>query len=120
MAKHRAQRLGQLHAEVSAVFPLAALTGLPRTVADAQVEHLLSLPDRVTVHLLPESSLLLGIPGPFMLFTLPPNRQVVTSDHLEGSVVHPGASVGRAAEILRDALALALPPSLSTGALKEF
>ncbi|WP_304451625.1 Scr1 family TA system antitoxin-like transcriptional regulator [Nocardiopsis sp. YSL2] len=121
VAQLRSERLSHLSAEVWAVFSMAALTGVPREVAVAQVEHLLSLPERVRLHLIPEGegTGLVGIPGPMMVFTLADGRKVVTSDHLEGSVVHASSVVARAQELVRDALSLAMPPTMSLSALKE-
>lgn len=109
LAQLRSDRLGHLSADVWAVFPVTALTGVPDAVRTAQVEHLLSLPEEVSLHLVPERSLLLGIPGPIMVFRLRDGRQVVTSDHLEGNQVYGDAVLPRVTELLRDSYALALP-----------
>nr|WP_312889529.1 Scr1 family TA system antitoxin-like transcriptional regulator [Nocardiopsis aegyptia] len=119
LAQLRSERLGQLSAKVSAVFPLAALTHAPDDVRAEQVAHLLDLPDRVRVHLLPEGTILMGFPGPFQVFKLPEGREVAVSDHLEGSQVHPDSALPRTRELVRDALALALPPQTSMVELRR-
>ncbi|WP_435110914.1 Scr1 family TA system antitoxin-like transcriptional regulator [Nocardiopsis synnemataformans] len=119
LARLRSERLGQISAEVSAVFPVAGLTGVPEAVRTAQIEHMLSLPSRVALHLLPEGTLLLGIPGPFTLFRLRDGKEVALSDHLEGDAVYGDAVLPRVRELVRDAHALALPPMSSAEKLRR-
>lgn len=118
LARIRSQRLGEISAEVSAVFPVTALTWVPEAVRVQQVEHLLSLPDRVSVHLLPEGTLLLGIPGPFSVFQLPDGREVTSSDHLEDDEFYTDAVLPRVRRLLRDVYALALPHMTSIEKLR--
>ncbi|MFV2198061.1 Scr1 family TA system antitoxin-like transcriptional regulator [Nocardiopsis sp. LOL_012] len=89
LAQLRSERLGHLSSKVSAVFPLSALTGAPQQVRAEHAEHLLGLPDRVSVHLLPEGTLLFGVPGPFSLFRMADGREMASSDHLEANAVPP-------------------------------
>ena len=118
LARLRSERLGQLSADVSAVFPVTALTGVPESVRKAQVEHLVSLPERVSVHLLPEETLLLGIPGPFSLFQLADEREVTLADKLEGDEVYGDAILPRVRRLVRDAYQLALPHMASIEKLR--
>lgn len=118
LARVRSQRLGEITADVSAVFPMVALTWVPEAVRIAQVQHLLSLPERVTLHLLPEGTLLLGFPGPFSLFQLPDGREVTLSDHLEDDEVHADTVLPRVRRLLRDVYALALPHMTSIEKLR--
>jgi hypothetical protein len=119
LAQVRSERLGQLAAEVSAVFPVTALTWAPETVRIDQVNHLLALPDRVRIHLIPEGTLFLGVPGPFSLFRLGGGKEVALSDHLEGDAVYGDGALPRVRELLRDAYALALPPMASIEQLRR-
>lgn len=118
LAQLRSQRLSQLRAHVYAVFPMTALSGVSDPVRTQQVEHLLSLPERVTVHLLPEGTMLLGIPSPMMVFRLGSSREVVVSDLLEGNQVYSDAVLPRARELVRDALSVSLPPMISMEKLR--
>ncbi|XKK39885.1 helix-turn-helix transcriptional regulator [Nocardiopsis sp. ARC36] len=118
LARIRSERLSQLSADVCAVFPTMALTGVPTAVRADQIDHLLSLPEHVRIHLLPEGTLLLGIPGPFALFRLRDGREVAMSDHLDGDAVYGDAILPRVRELVRDAYALALPPMASTEKLR--
>jgi transcriptional regulator with XRE-family HTH domain len=119
LAQLRSERLGHLSSDIWAVFPVTALTGVPDAVRADQVKHLLSLPEWVSLHLVPEKSLLLGIPGPIMVFQLRDGRHVVTSDHLEGNQVYGDAVLPRVTELLRDAYALALPHKTTRELLGE-
>ncbi|WP_158613049.1 Scr1 family TA system antitoxin-like transcriptional regulator [Nocardiopsis sp. Huas11] len=119
LARLRSERLGHLHGEVHAVFPLTALTWAPDSVRAEQVEHLLNLPDRVSVHLLPEGTLLFGVPGPFSLFRMHGGREVASSDHLEANAVYGDAVLPRVRELVRDAYALALPAMTSNEQLRR-
>ncbi len=119
LARMRSNKLGQISAAVAAVFPVTALTCVPEPVRTEQVEHLLNLPERVAVHLLPEGTLLMGIPGPMMLFRLHDGQEIVAADQLEGNQVYNDALLGRARELLRDALSVSLPPMISMQRLRE-
>lgn len=118
LARLRSERLGELTATVSAVFPLTALLAVPEPVRAAQVEHLLNLPPRVTFYVIPERSVLLGVPGPFSLYRLRDGREVATSDHLEDDAVYGDGVLPRVRDLLRDALALALPAQNSRDVLR--
>ncbi|MGW9349757.1 Scr1 family TA system antitoxin-like transcriptional regulator [Nocardiopsis flavescens] len=118
LARIRSERLGEISAAVSAVFPVTALTWVPEAVRVQQVEHLLSLPERVSIHLLPEGTLLLGIPGPFSVFQLPDGREVTLSDKLEDDEVYGDAMLPRVRRLLRDSYALALPHMTSVEKLR--
>lgn len=118
LARIRSERLHSLSAEIVAVFPMTALTCAPEPVRAEQAEHLLALPGRVTVHLLPEGSVLWGAPGPFGVYRLVDGREVVLSDRLEGAEAYGESMLPRARELVRDALSLALPPLISTENLR--
>ncbi|MFE6448449.1 Scr1 family TA system antitoxin-like transcriptional regulator [Nocardiopsis dassonvillei] len=118
LARRRSERLGEITATVSAVFPVSALEGVPDDIRAEQVSHLLSLPPRVSVHLLPPRTLLLGIPGPFQVFKLREGREVVVGDHLEGNHVYGDAALPRARELVRDALSVSLPHVISMNELR--
>ncbi|QKW31949.1 helix-turn-helix transcriptional regulator [Nocardiopsis flavescens] len=113
LARMRSNKLGQISATVSAVFPVTALTCVPEPLRTEQVEHLLNLPERVAIHLLPEETLLMGIPGPMMLFRLNDGQEIAASDHLEANAVYGDGVLPRVRELLRDAYALALPSLIS-------
>nr|WP_275040991.1 Scr1 family TA system antitoxin-like transcriptional regulator [Nocardiopsis valliformis] len=118
LARMRSERLQALNAEIVAVFPITALTWAPERLRVEQAEHLLALPDRVAVHLLPEGSVLWGTPGPFGVYRLIDGREVVLSDRLEGNEAYGESTLPRARELVRDALSLALPPMVSTEKLR--
>ncbi|GAB2500379.1 MULTISPECIES: helix-turn-helix domain-containing protein [Nocardiopsis] len=109
LARLRSARLEQLTAHVSAVFPMTALTGVPDDVGRAQAQHLLDLPERVSLHLVPEGSILLGVTSPLMMFRLVDGRQVATSDHVDGNAIYSDSVLPRISELVRNALALSLP-----------
>ncbi|MDT0328140.1 Scr1 family TA system antitoxin-like transcriptional regulator [Nocardiopsis sp. DSM 44743] len=113
LARMRSNKLGQISATVSVVFPVTALTCVAEPIRTEQVQHLLNLPERVAVHLLPEGTLLMGIPGPMMLFRMRDGREIAASDHLEANAVYGDGVLPRIRELLRDAYALALPSSIS-------
>ncbi|MGW8529451.1 Scr1 family TA system antitoxin-like transcriptional regulator [Nocardiopsis sp. NPDC055824] len=119
LAQLRSERLPQLDTSVHAVFPATALLGVPEALRREQVSHLLALPDSVTLHVLPERTVLLGIPGPFALYRLRDGREVATSDHLEADAIYGDSVLPRVRELLRDALAVALPPAMGHEELRR-
>lgn len=119
LARMRSERLRSLSAEIVAVFPVTALSRASESIRIEQAEHLLTMPERVKIHLLPEESVLWGTPGPFGVYRLVDGREVVLSDRLEGNDAYGESLLPRARELVRDALSLALPPTISTKNLRE-
>lgn len=117
----RCERLEALpELRVTVVFPASALSGLPETVRRDQASHLLTwiASERVTVHLVPEGTVMLVPAAPLMVYTLRENEIVVASDHAIGTVIHADAH-SRAEVFSSAALGAALPPSLSTDLLES-
>lgn len=88
------------------------MTGLlraPERVRVEQAKHLLALPERVTVHLLPEESVLWGNSGPFGVYRLVDGREVVLSDRLERNGAYGESVLPRERELVRGALSLHCP-----------
>ncbi|MBR8744043.1 helix-turn-helix transcriptional regulator [Nocardiopsis sp. MG754419] len=104
---------------VSAVFPVSALLCVPQSVRIEQVDHLLSM-DRVSLHLVPEGSALIGITSPMLLVRLLEGGKAASADHLTGNVVY-GETDGfdRLTELVKRALAMALPTPQSRKVLEE-
>lgn len=106
---------------VSAVFPISALKGFPRDIIVAQAKYLLGWAEagRVTIHLVPEGSILMVPTSPIMLFRLRSGELVITSDHADGSVTLRSDAHDRVSALFSASLAASLPAELSLAALKD-
>jgi hypothetical protein len=123
LAHMRSERFSQLpDLHVTAVFPVFGLTCFPDEVRREQAAHLLNLIDtgRVTVLLVPEGSLLVGIISPLLMFRLKDGTTVASSDNATGNVIHePTEGFERLAELVKRALTVALPAKQSRKILEE-
>ncbi|GAA3743446.1 helix-turn-helix domain-containing protein [Salinactinospora qingdaonensis] len=108
---------------ITAVFPQTALSGVTDEVRVEQVRHLLSLTDsgRVSVHLVPEGTLLVGVTSPLLMVRLLNGGSAASSDHVCGNVIHDndGEDWDRLTELAKRAFAAALPPRQSRRILEE-
>ena len=107
---------------ISAVFPVSALSCVPAAVRFEQVEHLLSLIEngRVSVHLVPEGSALIGITSPMLMVRLEEGGKAASADHLTGNVVYGESDdFDRLSELVKRAFAIALPTPQSRKMLEE-
>ncbi|APC35233.1 MULTISPECIES: helix-turn-helix transcriptional regulator [Nocardiopsis] len=107
---------------VSAVFPVYALECVTDAVRTEQAQHLLSLIDggRVSVHLVPEGSALIGITSPMLMVRLRGGGKAASADHLTGNVVYGETDdFERLSELVKRAFALALPAQQSRKVLEE-
>ncbi|WP_017569122.1 helix-turn-helix domain-containing protein [Nocardiopsis halotolerans] len=118
----RTGRLEELpELEVTAVFPVAAVSGLPGALRRAQVSYLIEWIEtgRVAVHLVPEGTTLLGPSAPLMLFRLESGELAVVSDHADGNVFHEDGTHDRLSSQATTALAASLPLALSLDVLRK-
>jgi hypothetical protein len=122
----RCARYEQLRARnnpvVAAVFPVTALTCVPDAVREEQVKHVLSRieSERLTVHLVPEGSALIGITSPMLMVRLVEGGKAASADHLTGNVVYGETDdFDRLSELVKRAFALALPAQQSRKVLEE-
>ncbi|MFC7743387.1 Scr1 family TA system antitoxin-like transcriptional regulator [Nocardiopsis composta] len=116
----RCGRLAELDdLQVTAVFPLSAVSGVPEPVRRMQVGHLLRWVDtgRVAVHIVPDGTALLVPTSPLMVFKLRSGELAVASDHADGNVVHEPEAHDRLMSWFTSALAASLPVTLSLEAL---
>ncbi|MFC3995792.1 Scr1 family TA system antitoxin-like transcriptional regulator [Nocardiopsis sediminis] len=116
----RCERLTELEElQVTAVFPISAVAGLPDKVRARQVEHLRAwvATDRVILHLVPEGTTLLVPSSPLMIFTLRSGELAVVSDHADGNVVHQPDTHDRITALYTSAMAESLPVTHSLEAL---
>ncbi len=107
---------------VSAVVPSTALTQVPEPVRKAQAEHLRKIVDsgRVTMCLVPEDALLVGITSPLVLVRLADGGRAGTTDHVSGNVLlDESTDWARLDEVTKHAYAVALPPHQSRNILGE-
>ncbi|MEE2036948.1 Scr1 family TA system antitoxin-like transcriptional regulator [Nocardiopsis sp. CT-R113] len=121
LVKLRTERLGELSdLEVIAVFPVAAVSGLPASLRRTQAAYLLEWVEtgRVAVHLVPEGTILLGPTSPLMLFRLRTGELAVVSDHADGNVIHEEPTHDRLSSQATSALAASLPLALSLDVLR--
>lgn len=117
----RCERLEELpDLLVKTVFPAAAVAGLPEPDRRDQASHLLNwvATERVTMHLIPEGTVMLAPTSPLMVYSMRENEIVVASDHALGTVIHADAH-NRAEVFSSAALGAALPPSLSIDLLES-
>ncbi|WP_082166816.1 Scr1 family TA system antitoxin-like transcriptional regulator [Nocardiopsis sp. RV163] len=107
--------------EVTAVFPVTAVSGLPEPLRRAQVPYLIEWAEtgRVAVHLVPEGTTLLGPSAPLMLFRLESGELAVVSDHADGNVIHEDSTHDRLSAQATTALAASLPLALSLDVLRK-
>ena len=126
LAEARTGRYGHLKRSrspwVSAVFPASALTGFPRNVRVSQAKHLLKLiaDDDVTVHVVPEGTVLIGITSPVVMVRLPGGGRAGSSDHISGNVVlDDHVAWDRLDELAKRAFGLGLPTQQSYALLEE-
>ncbi|WP_160050990.1 Scr1 family TA system antitoxin-like transcriptional regulator [Nocardiopsis sp. FR4] len=122
LTKLRTEAFNQLpKLRVTAVFPVTALTGVDEAVRREQVARLLDLvgSGRVTVHLVPEGSILIEPPSTMMAFRLYSGELVITSDNPDGNVIHATHTHERLHTLITGALAVALPARHSLEALRE-
>lgn len=118
----RTNRLRELEdVEVTAVFPVSAVSALSGDLAAEQANYLIDWVNsgRVAVHLVPENALLLGPASPLMLFRFGSGEQAVVSDHADGNVIHEDHAHDRLAAQVTVALAASLPLSYSLEALRD-
>jgi hypothetical protein len=122
ITKLRCSRLSELPGlSVTAVFPVSALEGVPRTIAQQQARHLVEWVDsgRVVLHVVPSGSILVVPTSPIMLFRLGSGEVVATSDYAVGSVTVAPEAHERLNTLYTAALAASLPADLSLAALKD-
>jgi transcriptional regulator with XRE-family HTH domain len=118
----RCDRLAELvDLTVTAIFPALAVTSMPENIRRAQAAHLLHWVDtgRVTVHLVPEGTVLLVPTAPLMLFTLRSGDLAVVSDHAGGNVTLDSDTHIRMTTSYTTALAASLPVALSLDILRN-
>lgn len=123
LAALRCARYEQLRAQndpwVSAVFPVSALLCVPEAVRAEQVSHLLSL-EKVSLHLVPEGSALIGVITPMLMVRLLEGGKAASADHLTGNVVYGETDdFDRLTELVKRAFAIALPEPQSRKLLEE-
>jgi hypothetical protein len=118
----RTERLKELpDMDVTAVFPAAAVAGLPADLRQAQAVYLLdwAATGRVSLHLVPQGATLLVPASPLMLFRLGTGDLAVVSDHADGNVIHEDTSHDRLSGEVTAALAASLPVGLSLDELRK-
>ncbi|RNL86026.1 helix-turn-helix domain-containing protein [Halostreptopolyspora alba] len=101
--------------QVTAVFPVSAVSGVPQSVRRRQIEYLLgwAATERVAVHLVPDGTALMVPTSPLMVFKLRSGELAVVSDHADGNVVHEADTHDRITSWFTSALAASLPVTLS-------
>ncbi|WP_394344510.1 helix-turn-helix domain-containing protein [Haloactinospora alba] len=107
---------------VSAVVPMAAFTRVPEPIRKAQANHLCKIMDtgRVTLCLVPEDALLVGITSPLVLLRLSDGGRAGTTDHVSGNfLLDESTDWARLDEVTRQAYAVALPSHQSRNMLGE-
>jgi len=101
---------------VTAVFPVQALTAVPEQVRRAQSAHLAALvgAGRVSIHLVPEGTVLVGITSPILMVRLADGGRAGSSDHISGNVLlDDQVDWARLDELSKRAFGLALPADQS-------
>lgn len=125
LAAARSGRYDQLRRgrdpKISAVFPLSALTWVPEGPRRAQAAHLCGIIDtgRVTVCLIPEGTLLVGIVSPLLMMRLADGGRAATSDHVGGNAPLGDADLDRLDALAKEAYALAMPSQQSREVLGD-
>lgn len=118
----RTGRLKELpELEVTAVFPVTAVSALAEPFRRAQALHLMEWVEtgRVGVHLVPEGTTLLAPSAPLMLFRLTSGELAAVSDHADGNVIHEDSSHDRLSSQATAALAASLPLTFSLEVLRK-
>ncbi|MEC3891053.1 Scr1 family TA system antitoxin-like transcriptional regulator [Nocardiopsis sp. LDBS1602] len=115
----RLKELAEL--QVTAVFPLGAVSYMSPKVRSAQAAALLSWHEtgRVKVQVIPEGTLVLVPAAPLMDYRLRSGESAIVSDHADGNLVYDLQSGDRLAGQITAALAAALPEPLSIEALRS-
>ncbi|MBR8741073.1 Scr1 family TA system antitoxin-like transcriptional regulator [Nocardiopsis sp. MG754419] len=119
----RTTRLNELpRLRVAAVFPVTALLGSPPQTHKAQALHLLRLMEErsVSIHLVPEGSILATITSPLLVFRLHSGETVVSSDHVNGNVIYDDSDPEQTASLIMGAMAVSLPAGHSQHILEGF
>ncbi|WP_431871930.1 Scr1 family TA system antitoxin-like transcriptional regulator [Nocardiopsis eucommiae] len=123
LAKLRCERIDQVpDLRVTAVFPVAALTTFPENARKEQAAHLLKLTEsgRVRVLVIPDGTLLVGLPSPLLVFRMRDGSTVASSDHANGNRVYrDGEGLERLAELVKRFMQSALPDRESRKVLEE-
>ncbi|MFW5419707.1 helix-turn-helix transcriptional regulator [Nocardiopsis sp. CNT-189] len=127
LAMARSSRYEQLRhgrdPQISAVFPMSALTCVPEGPRKAQAAHLCGIVDtsRVTVCLVPEGTLLVGITSPLLMVRLADGGRAAASDHIVGNVLLDEESTdwARLDQLAKQAFAVALPSHQSRNLLGD-
>lgn len=117
----RTNRLMELpELQVVAVFPASAVRALPGELPAVQAAYLIEWVNsgRVSVHLVPEETLLLGPTSPVMLFRMQGGELAVVTDHADGNVTLEDHTHERLEAQATNALAASLPLSHSLEALR--
>lgn len=108
--------------EISSVFPVTALTCVTEEVRREEAEHLCSLLDTggLSIHLVPEGSVLVGITSPLLMVRLLSGGKAASADHLTGNVVYGETdNFDRLSELVKRAFAQALPSKQSRKVIEE-
>lgn len=120
LVTHRCGRLEALpHLSVTAVFPLASVSGFGSEIATEQATHLIewAATDRVAVHV---TDTWLPVPAaPLMLYTAADGSTVAVSDAAAGTIVIDGTSHHIVQSQAATALGAALPTTHSLDALER-
>lgn len=101
---------------------MTALTRVSESVRKAQADQLCKAVDsgRVTMCLVPEDALLIGITSPLVLVRLADGGRAGTTDHMSGNfLLDESTDWARLDEVTRYAYAVALPPHQSRDMLGE-
>ncbi|MFE6304097.1 helix-turn-helix domain-containing protein [Nocardiopsis sp. NPDC057823] len=107
---------------ITAVFPETALTFAPEPARSAQVRHLLELSrqGRVTIHLIPAGTLLLGVTSMLLMFHLQDGGKAAVSDHVDGATLYEDTrTYDRLHGLVKRALGSALPTKQSLEVLEN-
>ncbi|MFW5416345.1 helix-turn-helix domain-containing protein [Nocardiopsis sp. CNT-189] len=107
---------------IVAVFPMTALTCVSEEVRKEQAAHLLCLGEReqVTIHVIPEGAILLGVTSMLLMFHLRDGRKAASSDHVRGNIIYQDTDrYDRLHGLVKRSLGCALPPAQSRKALEE-
>lgn len=107
---------------ITAVFPVTAVTCLPDPVRTEQVAHLLSLSEseQVSIHLVPEGTVLLGVVSMLLMFHLRDGGVAAVSDHVDGATFYEDKrTYHRLHGLVKQALGSAFPVKQSQKVLEE-
>ncbi|WP_306368187.1 helix-turn-helix transcriptional regulator [Nocardiopsis sp. CC223A] len=122
----RTSRLERLRSSnnplVTAVFPVTALTCVPDAVRSEQATRLLELSesDRISIHLVPEGTVLMGVVSHLLMFHLRDGGRAAVADHVDGATLYEDRkSYVRLEGLVKSALGSALPAKQSRKTLEE-